>query len=136
MGFITEFKEFVAKGKVIDLAIGVVIGGAFQKIISSLVSDVIMPPLGVLVGGVNFKEIKFTLKHAVADSSGKIISEAVTLNAGLFIQTVFDFLIIAFSVFIAIKAINRFNKKKEGKITSMTNEEKLLTEIRDLMKQK
>ena len=136
MGFITEFKEFVAKGKVIDLAIGVVIGGAFQKIISSLVSDVIMPPIGVLIGGVNFKEIKFTLKHTVTDAGGKIISEPVTLNAGLFLQTVFDFLIIAFSVFIAIKAINRFNKKKEGKISSMTNEEKLLTEIRDLLKQK
>lgn len=136
MGFITEFKEFVAKGKVIDLAIGVVIGGAFQKIISSLVSDVIMPPIGVLIGGVNFREIKFTLKHPVTDAGGKIISEAVTLNAGLFIQTVFDFLIIAFSVFIAIKAINRFNKKKEGKIASMTNEEKLLTEIRDLLRQK
>ena len=136
MGFITEFKEFVSRGKVIDLAIGVVIGGAFQKIISSLVSDVIMPPLGVLIGGVNFRELKFTLKHSVTDASGKIISEAVTLNAGLFIQTVFDFLIIAFSIFIAIKAINRFNKKKEGKIASMTNEEKLLTEIRDLLKQK
>jgi len=136
MGFISEFKEFVSKGKVIDLAIGVVIGGAFQKIISSLVSDVIMPPLGILIGGVNFREIKFVLKHAVIDASGKIISEPVTLNAGLFVQTVFDFLIIAFSVFIAIKAINRFNKRKEGKAISMTNEEKLLTEIRDLMKNK
>ena len=136
MGFITEFKEFVSRGKVIDLAIGVVIGGAFQKIISSLVSDVMMPPLGVLIGGVNFRELKFILKQAVTDASGKIISESVTLNAGLFIQTVSDFLIIAFAVFVAIKAVNRFNKKKEGGITSMTNEEKLLREIRDLLKQK
>ncbi|MBI4945164.1 MAG: large-conductance mechanosensitive channel protein MscL [Bacteroidetes bacterium] len=136
MGFITEFKEFVSRGKVMDLAIGVVIGGAFQKIISSLVSDVIMPPLGIFVGGVNFREIKLSLKHAVTDASGKVISEAVTLNAGLFVQTVFDFLIIAFAVFVAIKAVNRFNKKQAGKIASMTNEEKLLAEIRDLLKHK
>ena len=136
MGFITEFKEFVSRGKVIDLAIGVVIGGAFQKIISSLVSDIIMPPLGIFSGVVNFKEIKFVLKHAVTDASGKVISEAVTVNAGIFVQTVFDFVIIAFAVFIAIKAVNRFNKKKEGKISALPNEEKLLTEIRDLLKQK
>ena len=135
MGFIKEFREFVSRGKVIDLAIGVVIGGAFQKIISSLVSDIIMPPLGFLIGGVNFKEVKFVLKEAVTNAEGKITAEPLTLNIGMFVQTVFDFLIIAFAVFIAIKAVNRLNKQKK-KEPELSSEEKLLTEIRDLLKQK
>lgn len=135
MGFLSEFKEFISRGKVLDLAIGVVIGGAFHKIISSLVSDVIMPPIGILIGGVNFKEIKLTLKQAVTDAAGKITSEAVTLNIGIFIQTIFDFMIITFTVFMVIKAINRFNKKQLEE-QALTNQEKLLTEIRDLLKEK
>lgn len=133
MGFIKEFREFVSRGKVIDIGIGVVIGSAFHKIISSLVSDVIMPPLG-LIGGINFTAYKFVLRHPITDTSGKIISEAITLNAGRFIQTFFDFLIIAFTVFIFIKAVNRLNKRAEEE--TPTKEEKLLTEIRDLLKQK
>ena len=136
MGFITEFKEFVSRGKVVDLAIGVVIGGAFQKIISSLVSDVIMPPLAVMMGGANVKEFKFVVKEAVIGAGGKISFEAVTINIGLFIQTVIDFLIISIAIFLAIKAINRFNKKEEEKTHTLSHEEKLLTEIRDLLKQK
>ncbi len=134
MGFIKEFREFVSRGKVIDLAIGVVIGGAFQKIISSLVTDIIMPPLGLLIGGVDFKEIKFVLKEAVANAEGTITTKPLTLNIGMFVQTVFDFLIIAFAVFVAIKAVNKFNKKAEEKAHALSNEEKLLTEIRDLLK--
>ena len=129
-----EFREFILRGKVVDLAIGVMIGGAFQKIISSLVNDVIMPPLGFIIGGVTFKDLKLIIKDPLYDTTGKIASEAVTLNYGMFIQSVFDFIIIAFSVFIAVKAVNRINKRK--KEDELSGEEKLLIEIRDLLKQK
>jgi large conductance mechanosensitive channel len=134
MGYIKEFREFILRGKVVDLAIGVMIGGAFQKIISSLVNDVIMPPLGFFIGGVNFKELKLLIKNPLYDATGKISAEAVTINYGAFLQSVFDFIIIAFSVFIAIKAVNRINKRK--KEDELSGEEKLLIEIRDLLKQK
>ena len=136
MGFITEFKEFVSRGKVVDLAIGVIIGGAFQKIISSLVSDVIMPPLSVLIGGVDVKDYKFVIKEAVINIKGNISLQPVTINIGTFIQAVIDFLIISLAIFLAIKAINRFKKKEEQKVHALSGEEKLLTEIRDLLKQK
>lgn len=141
MGILNEFKTFAVKGNAIDLAVGVIIGGAFGKIVSSLVNDVIMPPLGVLIGGVNFKDIKIKLKEAAVSSSGEIISPEVNLMIGNFLQTVFDFTIIAFVIFLMIKGINNLKKKEENATPTppppapeLTNEEKLLTEIRDLLK--
>jgi large conductance mechanosensitive channel len=137
MSFIKEFKEFASKGNVVDLAVGIVIGAAFGKIVSSAVSDVIMPPLGLLIGGINFTDIKLILKDAVVNDSGKIVHQAVSLNVGNFIQTIFDFVIIAFSVFIVVKVMNRLKKNQEQKSTAPaepSNQEKILSEIRDLLK--
>ena len=131
-----EFKEFAMRGNVVDLAVGIIIGGAFGKIVSSLVTDVIMPPIGWLVGGVKFTEIKITLKEAVINPVGKIVSEPVTLNIGNFIQVIFDFLIVAFAVFLLIKGLNRLQKKKEAAPAAPSNQEVLLTEIRNLLKNK
>ena len=131
MSFIKEFKEFAVRGNVIDMAVGVVIGGAFGKIVSSLVGDVIMPIIGVLTSGVDFKSLKFTIKEASENIP------AVTINYGMFIQTIIDFTIIAFCIFLAIKAINRLkqNKLKEDDAPKEINDEtKLLSEIRDLLK--
>jgi len=132
MGFIGEFKKFAVRGNVIDLAVGIIIGGAFGKIVSSLVSDVIMPPLGLLIGGIYFTDIVVTLK------SGESVP-AFTLIVGNFIQTVFDFTIVAFAIFLLIKTINRLNYKKEAESAASpapSKEEQLLTEIRDLLKEK
>lgn len=137
MAIMKEFKEFAMRGNVVDLAVGIIIGGAFGKIVSSLVTDVIMPPIGLMVGGVKFTELKFVLKDAVVNAAGKVTSEAVTLNIGNFIQVIFDFLIVAFAVFLLIKALNRLQKKKEVAPVAPpapTKEEILLTEIRDLLK--
>ena len=127
MSFIKEFREFAMRGNVVDMAVGVIIGGAFGKIVSSLVADVFMPVLGILTGGVDFKDLKLTLADAVGETP------AVTLNYGVFIQNVFDFIIIAFAIFMMIKALNKL-KKTEEKVKELTTEEKLLTEIRDLLK--
>ncbi|WP_195266711.1 large-conductance mechanosensitive channel protein MscL [Clostridium sp. 1001275B_160808_H3] len=133
--FISEFKDFAMKGNVLDLAIGVIIGGAFNKIVSSLVKDIIMPPIGVLTGGVNFSDLSYVLKPAVEG-----VSDAVTLNYGLFIQNIVDFLIIALSIFIFIKIVNKLNGKKEEEAKKeeekkkLTVEQELLTEIRNLLK--
>ncbi|MBE2984712.1 large-conductance mechanosensitive channel protein MscL [Campylobacter sp. RM9344] len=131
MSFIKEFKEFAMRGNVIDMAVGVVIGGAFGKIVSSLVSDVIMPVVGVLTGGVNFTDFKITLKEAVDQAP------AVTINYGNFIQTAVDFLIIAFCIFCAIKALNSLKRKEEPAPeapASVPADIELLTQIRDLLK--
>ena len=131
MSFIKEFKEFAVKGNVIDMAVGVVVGSAFGKIVSSLVGDVIMPVVGVLTGGVNFTDLKITIKKAVGENA------AVTINYGNFIQVTIDFLIIAFCIFLAIKAINQLKKpeKQEPKAPAEPSDEvKLLSEIRDLLK--
>ncbi len=145
MGFIKEFKEFAVKGNAIDMAVGVIIGGAFGKIVSSLVDNIIMPPIGVLTGGVDFTSLKVVLKEAVpaqVDAAGNEIQaavEAVTLNYGQLIQDVVDFLIIALCVFCMVKAIMKLNKKKEeapAPAPEPSNEEKLLTEIRDLLAKK
>lgn len=134
MKIVQEFKQFAMKGNVVDMAVGIIIGAAFGKIISSLVNDVIMPPLGMLIGGVDFTSLKIVLKHASVDDAGKAIN-AVTLNYGTFIQTTFDFLIVAFAVFMMIKAMNNMKKKEEAPvIPEPTKEEKLLSEIRDLLK--
>lgn len=136
--FLNEFKQFAMRGNVIDLAVGVIIGAAFGKITNSLVGDIIMPPIGVLVGGVNFTDLVITLKQASVSATGEVIP-AVTINYGSFIQTVIDFLIIAFTIFIFIKLINKLNrqKPKEAPATPPTPpaDVQLLTEIRDLLKQ-
>lgn len=133
MSLIKEFKLFATKGNVVDMAVGVIIGAAFGKIVSSLVADVIMPPIGLLVGGLNFTDITFILKGAVGDKP------AVTLNIGNFIQVIFDFIIVAFAIFIMIKGMNRLRKKEETKpalAPEPTAQEKLLSEIRDILKKK
>ncbi len=137
MSVIKEFRDFSMRGNVVDLAVGVVIGGAFGKIVSSLVSDVIMPPIGLALGGVNFTDIKVTLKDAILDAAGAVTAPAVTLNIGTFIQTVFDFTIIAFAIFMIVKLMNSAKKKEEAAPAAPpapTKEEVLLTEIRDLLK--
>jgi len=139
MSFLQEFRTFAMRGNVMDMAVGVIIGGAFGKIVSSLVSDVIMPPIGVLIGGINFTDLAITLKHASVNAAGQAIP-AVTINYGNFVQTIFDFTIIAFAIFLMIKGINSFHiKKSETEAAAPpapTKEEQLLTEIRDLLKQK
>jgi len=136
MSLIKEFKQFAMKGNVVDLAVGIIIGAAFGKIVSSVVNDVIMPPIGAVVGGVDFTDLKVIIKAASVDDAGNAIS-AVTLNYGNFIQTTIDFMIIAFAVFMIIKAMNRMQKKEEAAPSAPpkpSNEEILLTEIRDLLK--
>lgn len=140
--FLQEFKAFAMKGNVIDMAVGVIIGGAFGKIVSSIVADVIMPPIGLLVGGVNFTDLKWVLKPAVLED-GKEVAAAVTLNYGNFLQVTFDFLIIAFSIFMFIKLLTKLTEKKKEEAPATppappapSKEEVLLTEIRDLLKEK
>lgn len=131
MGMAKEFKEFAMKGNMLDMAIGIVIGAAFGKIVSSVVADVLMPPLGLLLGGVNFTALKVTLKQAVGETA------AVTLNYGAFLQTVVDFVIVAFAIFFMIKGINSMRKKQEEAPAAPApppNQEVLLAEIRDLLK--
>ncbi|NVO20270.1 MAG: large-conductance mechanosensitive channel protein MscL [Bacteroidetes bacterium] len=133
MGLVKEFKDFAMKGNVVDLAVGVIIGGAFGKIVSSFVNDVLMPPIGVLLGGLDFKEFKATLVAAAGNKA------AVTLNYGMFLQNVIDFVIIAAVIFMFIKAINSTKKKEEEAPSAPpvpSNEEVLLTQIRDLLKEK
>jgi large conductance mechanosensitive channel len=133
MSYLKEFKEFAMKGNVMDMAVGIIIGVAFGKIISSFVSDILMPPIGVLLGGVNFTEYKFTLVEAVGDTA------AVTLNYGMFFQNVVDFLIIAAAIFMVIKVMNSAKKKEETAPVAPpapSNQEVLLSEIRDLLKKK
>ena len=137
--FINEFKEFAVKGNAVDMAVGVIIGGAFGKIVTSIVNDIIMPPIGWIIGGVNFSDLKFELPTV------KIGSEelaAATINYGAFIQTIIDFTIIAFCVFMLVKGINKLAKKKkkeEEKAPAApptpSKEEVLLTEIRDAIKE-
>ena len=134
MGMMTEFKEFAVRGNVVDMAVGIVIGGAFGKIVSSFVNDVLMPPIGLAVGGVDFSELSVVLKEAVGEA------EAVTLNYGTFIQTVIDFVIIAFAIFMVVRAMNSMKRKEEEKPAEPaeppkpSQEEVLLTEIRDLLR--
>lgn len=126
--FIDEFKNFAIKGNVIDMAVGIVIGTAFGKIVSSFVSDIIMPPIGVLTGGVDFSNLVITLKSATETA------EAVTLNYGMFLNALIDFVIIAFAIFIVIKQLNRFKKKEEAKPKTTPEDIVLLREIRDSLK--
>lgn len=131
MSMMSEFRDFAMRGNVVDMAVGIVIGGAFGKIVSSFVNDVLMPPIGMLLGGVNFTDLSMTLKEASGDVA------AVTMNYGSFVQTVVDFIIIAFAIFMVIKAMNSMKKKEEEAPAAPPKpsvEETLLTEIRDLLK--
>jgi len=123
-----EFKKFAIKGNVVDLAIAVIIGGAFGKIVTSLVKDIIMPPVGLITGGVDFSQLVIVLKKATETT------EAITLNYGIFINAVIDFLIVSFSIFFVIRQINKFKKKEEEKPKETPEEIKLLREIRDELK--
>jgi large conductance mechanosensitive channel len=134
MGLLQEFKEFTMKGNVVDLAVGVIIGGAFGKIVSSLVADIIMPPIGVVLGGVNFSDLAFTLQEASKTAAGVNVP-AVVIGYGKFIQTLLDFTIIAAAIFLMIKILSSFKKKAEAAAPAApTATETLLTEIRDLLK--
>jgi large conductance mechanosensitive channel len=137
MSFTSEFKQFVSKGNAIDLAVGVVIGAAFGKIITSLVEDIIMPPIGILIGGVNFADLKLTLQQASVDEVGNAVN-AVTINYGNFLQVAFSFLIIALAIFtFVVKPINAMKKKEDAAHAAPaapSKEEVLLSEIRDLLK--
>ena len=141
MSFIQDFKAFALKGNVVDMAVGVIIGGAFGKIVTSIVNNIIMPPIGVLTGGMDFTDLKLVLKDAVKEGD-QVVSEAVTINYGQFIQDVVDFLIIAFCIFLMVKGIAALSRRKEEKpaepapAPEPSAEEKLLTEIRDLLKNK
>lgn len=134
MSIIREFKEFAVKGNVVDMAVGIIIGAAFSKIVTSAVGDLIMPPIGMLIGGVDFKDLAIVLKEATPDM------EAVTISYGKFLQTLLDFVIIAFVIFMVIKGLNRLKRKQEAVPPAPvieplpTKEQLLLTEIRDLLK--
>ena len=131
MSIISEFKAFAVKGNVVDMAVGIIIGAAFGKIVSSFVGDVVMPPLGVLIGGVDFTDLAITLKAAEGDLP------AVVLAYGKFIQTVLDFLIVAFAIFMGIKVLNKLKREEEAAPaapTPPTKDQELLSEIRDLLK--
>ena len=139
MGLMKEFKAFAMRGNVVDMAIGIIIGGAFGKIVASFVNDVLMPPIGMLLGGVDFKELQYVLREDVVNEAGEIITKGATILYGNFIQTTIDFIIIAFAIFMAIKAMNNM-KKKEMETPApagppeITKDQELLTEIRDLLK--
>ncbi len=138
--FLNEFKEFAVKGNVMDMAVGVIIGGAFGKIVSSLVDDIIMPPIGWLIGGVNFADLKITLP--AKEIAEGVTTQAATICYGNFLQTLLDFLIVAWCIFLMVKGINSLKKKEEAPApepkapAEPSAEEKLLTEIRDLLKNK
>lgn len=132
MGMLQDFKSFAIKGNMVDMAVGIIIGAAFGKIVSSLVKDILMPPIGILIGGVDFTDLAYTLKAA------KDGAEAVAINYGSFIQNIIDFLIVAMAIFVAVKVIQSMQRKEEEKPSEPpkpSNEEQLLTEIRDLLKQ-
>lgn len=137
MGMLKEFKDFAMKGNVLDMAVGIIIGAAFGKIITSLVADVIMPPIGKLMGNVDFSNLFINLSDGKYDSlAAAKAAGAATLNYGVFINTVLDFIIVAFAIFMLIKLVNTAKKKQEAIAAEPPPQEKLLTEIRDLLKTK
>ena len=129
MSIFKDFKDFAVRGNVVDLAVGIIIGAAFGKIVTSVVADVVMPPIGLLIGGVNFSDLVITLKDAVGEKP------AVVIAIGKFIQTIIDFTIIAFAIFMLVKVINKVKAKEVAPPPPLTAQETLLTEIRDLLKQ-
>lgn len=142
MGLFKDFKDFAMRGNVVDMAVGVIMGAAFGKIVSSLVSDVLMPPIGYLVGGVKFTDLKFKFPAlSIPGMDGKspaMVFDPPTIEIGKFLQATFDFIIIAFCVFLLVKAVNYATRKKaeDPKPAELSPQEKLLTEIRDLLAQK
>jgi large conductance mechanosensitive channel len=141
MGLVKEFRDFAMRGNVVDMAVGVIIGGAFGKIVTSMVNDILMPPIGYLMGGADFSEIKFKLADAVMEGD-KVVKEAVSINVGVFINTVLDFLIVALCIFAVIKAMNSMKKKEEAapapapEPPAPSKEEILLAEIRDELRKR
>lgn len=138
MGLLKEFKEFAMRGNAMDMAVGIILGAAFGKIVSSLVGDVLMPPIGLLLGGVDFSNLAFTLQSAVPAAEGVEAKEAVMLNYGVFINTIIDFVIIAFAIFMVVKVMNAAQRQKEEPEAAPEppKQEVLLEEIRDLLKAK
>lgn len=141
MSIVKEFKEFAMRGNIVDMAVGIIIGSAFGRIISSVVSDVLMPPIGMAIGRVDVKDFKLVLQKAVPaiTDGGIVVKQAVAevaLKYGMFAQTIIDFLIVAFCIFLVIKVMNRLKKKEETKPAAPSNEEILLAEIRDLLKER
>lgn len=138
VSLVKEFKAFMMRGNVVDLAVGIIIGGAFGKIITSFVNDILMPPIGMLIGGVDFPELKFVLKQASVDATGNVIP-AVSVNYGVLTNTIINFIIIGFAIFMVVKVMN-FAKKKEEAVPVVppapSAEEKILTEIRDILRKK
>ncbi len=134
MGMISEFKEFISRGNVVDLAVGVVIGAAFGKIVTALVDGVVMPLVGLVLGGVKFSELAVTLREAEVDAAGAEVAPALVLNYGNLIQTAVDFLLIAFVIFLFLKAYNRVRKTQEEAPAAPPEEVLLLREIRDNLK--
>jgi large conductance mechanosensitive channel len=128
MSIVKEFREFAVKGNVVDMAVGIIIGAAFGKIVSSLVSDVVTPPLGYFIGGVDFTKLAHTLPPML---SGQ---DPVTIRYGVFLQAIFDFMIVAFAIFLLVKLINRVRRKEEAKPAALPRQEVLLEEIRDLLR--
>ena len=138
-GFLAEFRQFIARGNVLDMAVGVIIGGAFGKISTSLVNDILIPLLSLLTGGTDFSQWQWVLREAVYDSTGAELAAAVTIHYGTFLSTILDFLIIAFAVFCLSTASDRFHRKTEAASPpppQPSREEQLLTEIRDLLKER
>ena len=139
MSLATEFKEFVSRGNVVDLAVGVIIGGAFGGIVSSLVKDVIMPPIGYMMSGIDFSSLKIVIAQAVTDAGGKVTKPEVAIGYGAFLNTVINFLIVAAVIFAVIKGINTLKRKEAEKPAAPaapTTDQLLLTEIRDLLAKK
>lgn len=139
MGIIKEFKTFAMRGNVMDMAVGIIIGAAFGKIVNSLVNDILMPPLGMLLGKMDFSNMAITLKPAVVDAAGVVITPAVTVGYGMFINAIINFVIVAFAIFLLIKAINAAVRKQPPPPCAPpapTKEELLLTDIRDILRQK
>lgn len=134
--FLSDFKAFAMKGNVVDMAVGIIIGAAFGKIVSSLVADIIMPPIGILVGGVDFTDLAITLKHAVLGEDGKVLEPAVLIKYGSFLQVLLDFIIVSFSVFLLIKGIMALKKQPPPAPVAppaLTLDQQLLTQIKDLL---
>lgn len=134
--FLSDFKDFAMRGNIIDMAVGVIVGGAFGKIVSSLVNDILMPVISVITGGNGFANLKYVITPAGVDEAGATITE-VSVNYGMFIQNIVDFLIIAFSIFVALRVIMKFKKKEEAAPAAPAGptQEELLTQIRDLLKE-
>lgn len=134
MSILKEFKAFAMRGNVVDMAVGIIIGAAFGKVVTSVVNDVIMPPIGMLIGGVDFADLKLVLKQASVDAAGNVVPP-VAVNYGALVNTVVDFIIIAFAIFMVVKLMN-FAKRKEVAPAAPSSQEKLLTEIRDILRSK